>query len=146
MSRYVIWTIQSPHGALEQPINCIFEDIWRIHHLLGVDSMRASWQWVTENRMSYQGKTRTRSVIWTIQSCHSALEQPVNCIFEYILRIHHLLGVDSFSRSWQSSAKNGMSYEGKTTSFEPFRFAMAPYNSPSTASLETFEGSLVCLG
>ena len=49
--------------TLEQLVNCIFEDIGRNHHLLGVDSLRASWQLSTENGMSYSGKTRSRYFI-----------------------------------------------------------------------------------
>ena len=68
----VIWTIQNRHGALEEPVNCIFEDTWRIPCLLGVDIFHKSRQLSPENEMSYQGKETSRCVIWTIQSCHNA--------------------------------------------------------------------------
>ena len=49
------WNNLEPSGCLEQPVNCIFEDIWR-SHLLGADSFR---KLSTANRMS-QDKARQR--------------------------------------------------------------------------------------
>ena len=42
-SRYVIWTIQSCY-TIEQPLNCILGYVWRIRHLLGIDSVCTSCQ------------------------------------------------------------------------------------------------------
>ena len=52
-----------PSTSLEQLINCLIEDNWRISHLLGVDSLHASWQFSTENGMSYYGKVTSKSFI-----------------------------------------------------------------------------------
>ena len=109
------WNNLEPSGCLEQPVNCIFEDIWR-SHLLGADSfceLRASCplQIVCNNLwLTRQGKTTSRYFFWTIQSCWDALEWPVNCIFEDIWRIHYLPGVNSLRSCWELATENEMSH------------------------------------
>ena len=90
--------------------------------------------------------TMSRYVISTIQSCHGALEQPINCIFEYIWRIHHLMGRTAWAQVVNCQLRMGCHVKARQLqgmSFQPFSAVMAPWNSPSTASLNTFEGAII---
>ena len=66
MSYWIKTTIQSRHGTLEQPINCTFEDIWRILYLLVVDSLHASWQFLP-SKMQLTGCSRVSWLLWIVE-------------------------------------------------------------------------------
>ena len=145
-SMYVFWTIWSCHGALEWSVNCTSEYIWWIHYLMEEESLSRSRQLLTENEMSYQSETTSRHVISTIQSCHGTLEQLVNCILKYIWRIH--IYWEYTACAWVGNFQLRMECHIKARqhqgiSSKPFRATIAPWNSPSTASLNTFEGAII---
>ena len=145
-SMYVFWTIWSCHGALEWSVNCTSEYIWWIHYLMEEESLSRSRQLLTENEMSYQSETTSRHVISTIQSCHGTLEQLVNCILKYIWRIH--IYWEYTACAWVGNFQLRMECHIKARqrqgiSFKPFRAIIAPWNSPSTASLKSFGGSII---
>ena len=113
------------------------------------ESLSRSRQLLTENEMSYQSETTSRHVISTIQSCHGTLEQLVNCILEYIWRIH--IYWEYTACAWVGNFQLRMECHIKARqrqgiSFNLFRAIVAPWNSPSTASLKSFGGSIIWWG
>ena len=128
--------IVATHHALEQPVNCIFGDIWRIPRLLGGDSLHVSWQLSPENEMSYQGKETLRCVIWTIQNRHDTRYLKDSSLIGDRQLAHKLAIVN-----WEWNViliKDNV----KVCHFNHSEF----WNSLSTASLKTFEGSIINWG